>query len=306
VLVTHQPGQKIVVSPDGELWQVKQTMKPQAALLNAHLDVTEKIKETDNRNCTFNDTTINTAVNKLTLTFNHPGDNQKACLVLDLRNTYWLDDSYNKATSKLGSNYNAWIEQQKQQPAATHIAWQEMQHLPLTISMNTPQGWREIRKLQTIGPLMNREVAIPLDLLPQGKEIEIALSTGFMFWELDKAQLATVEKVPDSDVTTIKPSLATDEAGNNVLEPLLLADGQYLEQHEAGKRAYVTYKVPAYSRAKAYSALLHTYGYYEPIREFTGPTDHAFLEAMQTPGAFTDFSKDRYQALIRLPHVAAQ
>jgi hypothetical protein len=306
ILVTHSPGQKIVVSPTGELWQLQQIVKPQKAWLNAKLEVTDTVYESDNRSCSFNDTTLPTAVNKLTLTFPHPGDNQEACLVLDLRNSYWLDDSYNKATSKLGSYYPAWIEQQKQKPASALIAWQEMQHLPLTISINTPQGWQEIMKLKTIGPLMNREVAIPLGILPQMQEIEIGLSTGFMFWELDKAQLATVEKVSESAVVTIKPSLATDEGGNKVLAPLLQADGHYLEQLEAGKRAFITYKIPGYSKAKSYSAFLHTYGYYEPIRTFTGPTDHAFLQAMQQPGAFTEFSKNRYRELIKSAYWAVE
>jgi hypothetical protein len=306
LLVEHTPGKKIFITPDGAFFQVKQVMAPQAARLNKNHDVTNVLRETDNNTCAFNDTTFNSPVNRLEIKFSHPGSTEKACLILDLRSSQWLDYTYNQATSKLGSNYNAWVAQQKQLPASAHIAWQEMQHLPLTIYLNDSQGWREIFSLKTIGPLMNREVAIPLDKLPAGQEIEIALSTGFMFWELDRAQLATVESVPADNVKTIKPSAAKDEAGNNVLDLLMHADGSYLEQHKNGNRAYLTYKVPGYSKAKAYSAFLHSYGYYEPIREFTGLTDTAFLEAMMKPGAFTDFSRNRYQELISMANLAAQ
>jgi hypothetical protein len=83
-------------------------------------------------------------------------------------------------------------------------------------------------------------------------------------------------------------------------------DSQFLEQPEPGKRAYLTYKVPGFSASKAYSAFLHSSGYYEPIRDYQGPADIGFLNKMREPGAFTAFSMNEYKRVTQSAYLAAQ
>jgi hypothetical protein len=89
--------------------------------------------------------------------------------------------------------------------------------------------------------------------------------------------------------------VAIDENDRDILIPILEKDGIYLEQHHIGNRAYLTYDVSEYSKEKAYSAFLYTKGYYEPIREYEGPADRKFLTKFLQPGAFPDFSRNKYQ-----------
>jgi hypothetical protein len=42
--------------------------------------------------------------------------------------------------------------------------WADDQHIPLTISVKTSNGWKEIQKIKSIGPLLTRDVVIPVDL----------------------------------------------------------------------------------------------------------------------------------------------
>jgi len=307
LLAEHAPGQQVLISPAGELMLVSNPVPAKTAMLNNSRDMLQMVTDLDNTACAFNDTSAGTPVNRLVLRFDHALEEGNLGLQLSLRNAYWLEYTFQELTKHFGDRYNQWVGQQKQKPGEQIIQWQEAQHMPLTISIKNGDGWKELLKLKTIGPLMNRDLVIPLKHLPEnGGPIEIAFSTGFMFWELDQVKMVEIEPLPASAMRTLKPSAAVDEEGKNVMNSLKEADGKFLEQPEPGKRAYLTYKVPGYSPSKAYSAFLHSIGYYEPIRDYQGPADLGFLNRMKDPGGFTAFSMDEYKRVAQSAYLAAK
>jgi len=306
LLAEHAAGQTVLISPEGELMLVSKPVSAKTAVLNNSIDMLQTVTDLDNTACAFNDTTAGTPVNRLVISFDPIAKAGKLGLKLSLRNAYWLEYTFQELTKHFGDRYNQWVGQQKQRPGEQIIQWQEAQHMPLTISIKNGEGWMELLKLKTIGPLMNRDLVIPIKNLPEnGGPIEIAFSTGFMFWELDQAKMVEIELLPASAIRTLKPSAAVDEEGKNVMNSLKEADGRFLEQPEPGKRAYLTYKVPGYSPSKAYSAFLHSSGYYEPIREYQGPADLGFLNRMREPGAFTAYSMEEYKRVAQSVYLAA-
>lgn len=298
VLVEHLKEEQIIMDPEGNLMLVKEMIEPQSAVLNNNLDMLSEIGDTDNIPCAFNDPSTRSPVNELVVKFNRPREDKKLSLFLDMRNSYWLEFLLGEFTSRFGSRYAKWVKNQNTKPGQEIIDWQEAQYMPLTISVKTSNGWQEVKKVKTIGPLMNREVAISLDEFDfEGPTIEVSFKTGFMFWEIDRINLAAVDEVPSQSVQNLKPSIAKDESGRNVLKPLLELDGHFLEQPEIGNRAYITYEIKNYSEEKAYSVFLHSMGYYEPIREYQGPADVEFLTQFREPGAFAKFSLSKYMQL---------
>jgi hypothetical protein len=307
MLAEHLPGQQVMTTPEGTLMLVSNPVSPQSAILNYDRSMLHLLEEVDNLPCAFNDTSAGSAVNRLVIGFANPGRGKKYGIQLSMRNSSWLEYSFQQFTGHFGNSYNTWRDKQKQKPADEIIRWQESQHLPLTISVNTPEGWKEIKKIKTIGPLMNRDLVIPLEEFPANENIiEIAFSTGFMFWEIDCIKLAETEPLKASAIRYIRPSSAIDEAGKNVMVPLKEKDNRYLEQPEPGRRAYITYKVPDYSPAKAYSAFLHSSGYYEPVRDYSGPADLGFLNKMREPGAFADYSMAEFKRVIHSASLASK
>ncbi|MCH6232382.1 hypothetical protein [Cognataquiflexum rubidum] len=307
ILVEHQPGDQITVSPNGQLHLVKQNIAPTSAVLNDRTDMLDQVRVTDNIPCSFNDLSHPSSVNELVLKFDNPGEGKKLSLQVDMRNSMWLDFLMADFTSRFGSKYVSWTEEQKKRPAQELIAWQEKQNMPLTIAVKTKDGWKLVEKVKTIGPLMNREVAISLEDFDLGNApIEISLTTGFMFWEIDRVSLTEVGAVADNSIQILKPSQAIDEKDRDILTPILEKDGIYLEQHQIGNRAYLTYDVREYSKEKAYSAFLYTKGYYEPIREYEGPADRKFLTKFLEPGAFPDFSRNKYQEVTQSAYLNAK
>ncbi|MCR9016818.1 hypothetical protein [Aquiflexum gelatinilyticum] len=307
ILVEHNSGDQILVSPDGQLYLAKQNIKPISATLNGRSDMLDQVSATDNIPCSFNDLSHASSVNELVLNFDNPGEKKKLVLQVDMRNSMWLDFLMAEFTSNFGSRYVSWVEEQKKRPAQDFIDWQENQNMPLTVAVKTKDGWKLVEKVKTIGPLMNREVAISLEGFDLGSEpIEISLITGFMFWEIDRISLTEVSPVAESAIQVLKPYKARDEKDRDILSPIIEKDGIYLEQLQIGNRAYLTYQVNDFSKEKEYSAFFYTKGYYEPIREFEGPTNKKFLTKFREPGAFPDFSKYKYQEVTQSAYLVAK
>jgi len=307
MLVEHAPGERITITPDGKPLKISGEMKPVSAQLNASADMMRYVSTIDNISCAFNDTLHASPVNRLVVTYAKPRLDKPLALVLSLRNSHWLEYTFNEFTRQFGEKYAEWVAQQRQKPAAELLAWQEAQHLPLTVSVRTTSGWKELKKLKTIGPLMNREVAIELgDISSDLPNIELAFSTGFMFWEIDQVHLAAYEPVPEGQIRFLDPVVARDEHGKDVLPALKMGDNIYMEQPEVGNRAYLTYRVPNYASVKGYSAFLHSRGYYEPIRAYSGEANLSFLNQMRTAGAFTSYSRERYMQVAQSAYLAAQ
>lgn len=301
LLVAHTSGERVVVSPQGDIQMITREWQPRTAMLNNNSNQIHAVSTLDNESVRFNDTTATNGVNELVLTFEKPKGESNLNLVLHLRNDYWLEYIHSEFTKGFGKNFNQWRERQKGQPADTLLGWQRSQHLPLIIKVKNGHEWQQVAEVLSIGPLMNRELAIPLSNLNiPAEEVEVSISAGFLFWQIDKAALALGYVATATQVQTLLPARAIDENGKDVLPQLLVADGIYLEQPAVGNRAYIKY-IPATSMAAGmvYTAILHTKGYYEPIRNYTGEPDRAFLENFKKAGAFPAFSLARYKQVMQ-------
>ncbi|HET9824725.1 MAG TPA: hypothetical protein VFP87_05295, partial [Chitinophagaceae bacterium] len=306
LVIEHDSSMHVGVGTDGHIYQLGSGLTPTAALVNNKTDVLKEIIQSDGVICKFNDTASSTATNEMAMTFPNPGGFKNAKLVLDLKNSYWFDYLYGEFTSHFGSSYDRWQEQQNTQPVEQMIRWTNEQEIPLSVSMSTPDGWKEICKITTVGPLANRQIVIPVEIAAQStRPIRIKLSTGFMFWELDCASMDFSVQQP-LDVSILKPYSAIDENGNDVLDRLRQDDDKFLTQLEIGNYATLKYKMTrATNPAKSYSVVLATKGYYEPVRNYSGNPDLDFLKRFKEPGAMGNFSKYQYQSIIRNQKVIA-
>lgn len=308
IVLEHEKNRKAGFGTDGQIYEVGQPESPIAADLNGHLDEMKQLLQRDGFSSDFNDTSFRSAVNELKLTFNKPSHAKKGKLVLELKNSLWLDFLYGQYVSHFGERYNEWQQIQNRRPAEELKEWVSAQVIPLTVSLKTDKDWAEIASLHTIGPLAFRQVIVPFELPPTtGTTIEIKLSSGFMFWEVDYGALDfTVGKPRVFQV--IHPYSAMDEKGNNVIEQVAFEDGNYMAQPETGNYTILRYKYQGSGiPGKAYSIVLATSGYYEPIREFYGDPDRKFLRNFRKPGELAAYSKGFYESIINQgPIIALQ
>ncbi len=296
-VITHDKKTRVLADEQGNLYCVAEPQPPLTAELNNHKNVWPGITKTgDNEVLYMDDTSRSDARNDIVMKFNRPPGRSKAKLLLTLKNSYWLDLLYGELAKGFGTYYASYMNEQKTKPAAELLKWVKQQQIPLEVAVKTNEGWKKITDITTIGPLANREIVVPLELPDTNEPIlEIKISAGFMFWEIDYAAI----DFSNGDAFTLQklsPTSAIDEMNKNVLPDLEKEDGIYLEQPEIGNTATLTYKTKNNTDlSKARTYILHARGYYEHIRDFQNKPDINFLSQFRQPNAFPVYGMQLYK-----------
>lgn len=300
LVISHDKNVKVVADEKGNFHSISNPVFPISAIAN-NRDVMPLIKnENDNLSFNFDDTLAAKANNNiLLLSFDKPASVVNAKLVMRLKNSYWLDMVYGKFTQGFGSYYTTFIQKQHNAPVEKLNTWKTEQQLPLTISVLRNNELKVQQTLTTFGPLATRETAIPIDLsnIKDGK-INIAISTGFMFWEID---YAAIDFSDDAALTVTKllPEKATDETGKDVKQLLNQEDGKFLEQPVPGNATVIEYAfTPSHDKNKTQTYILHAKGYYEHLRDYKTKMDLNFLQQFKQAGALSKYSMTLYQQAI--------
>jgi hypothetical protein len=299
LVITHDAGTRLLSDESGRFYSISTPQKPLTAKLNGNKNLLPALeKENDNAVAYMDDTTTANANNIIALKFKKEPGVQTAKLVLTLKNAYWLDLLYGELAKGFGNYYEKYLKKQSKKPAHQLQQWITDQQLPLSVSLRTKEGWKKITDVTTIGPLANRTIVVPVDLPKTDKDdIEIRLSSGFMFWELDYAALDFSADNTFS-VEKLSPVVAIDETGKDVLPSLQKEDGFYLEQPQIGNAATISYKPLAIvDPLKTQTFILHTKGWYQHIRDFTNDPNVPFLKQFTKPNAFPVFGKELYKKL---------
>jgi hypothetical protein len=265
--------------------------------LNNRHDVTSLLAAVDDQSCNFSDTSIKENSNFIVARFNKPASTTHAKLLLHVKSSGWLDKMYDNFTQAFGGYYNSWVKKQQKLPASELERKSLAQHFPLTVSIKTSKGWKDVHHLNNIGPLAYRDVLVPLTIeeVP-GTQLEVKLSTGFMFWDVD---YIGIDYSPNDAFTvqSLDPISATDEIGRDVKQALSANDHSYLDQPHPGNAAIVKFKYDeSLNPDEATTVILHTGGYYEHVRNYKGLPQLAFLKKFKQPGAFAAFSRQQYMS----------
>ena len=292
MIAEHSKDVRLLIDPQGKIHSVGELQSPLTAHLGSTIDMSKELKYEDYKSCLFNDDNENQNRNDLYVNFRNEGKHTKGKLVIKARSSSWFLYVYDEFTKGFGSYYNKWVKQEERKPASELNKWTDEQHIPLMISVKTAEGWKEVNEIKTIGPLLNREVVIPLDLL-ESDQAQVKISSGYMFWELDYVGIDYSEDANFS-VNEIKPYEAINEKGVNVLPELKFADKQFLTQPNVGDAAILKYKMVPAKTGMVQTFFLHTSGYYDHPRDPSGSPKVAFLKSFKKPGAMSAFSKQKF------------
>ena len=298
MVITHDSNSTVFADENGNLHSITEPQPALSATLNNKKNVLSALnKSGDNEILYLDDSTNANATNEVLLKFKNATHSSKGKLALTLKNSYWVDMLYGKLAEGFGNYYTKYIEQQRSRPVAELKKWIQDQQLALVVSINTKNGWKKLSEITTIGPLANRKIIVPVDILDTGDIIEIKLSSGFMFWEIDQAAL-DLSKDGHFTIEKLSPQSAIDELGKNVILQLQKEDGLYLEQPLIGNIATLVYK-PTLNKnpLKTQSYILHAKGYYEHIRDFKNKPDVKFLTQFKKPNAFPVYGMHLYNKI---------
>jgi hypothetical protein len=295
IVVEHPANHKVLLDKNGAFHSITKPEPPVRAISDKIGEYLHTVSFPDSNYYMFNnENKDNPDLSNLTLTFNKPINAKKGKLILNLKNSYWLDYSFGKFNEQFGTYYNEFAEKQKDVPAQKMNQWSLDQNIPLSVYVQANSGWEYRDNFQVIGPLASRDVVMSLDLSGLVTEqITIKLESGFMFWELDYAAMDFTENIP-IDACHVNPSVAVDQNGKDVSKNIASSDQQYLVQPNVGDEANLKFIVPGCGEEMRQTFFLHSRGYYEYIRDYQNKPDYLKLYSFKKKGSFTRFSKEQY------------
>lgn len=297
--IEHPREVQVLLDKEGHFHTFSSINTPKNILVdNLTIDSTPLISK-DNTSYHF-DSNMNSSssVRSIELEFIKPVKTNSAKLFLTLKNSFWLDYVFGKFNEQFGTYYGKFQKDQQNISAEKSIKWIEEQNLPLSIYLKTSTGWELIDRINTVGPMAFRDIAVPIDLSNVATdEVTIKLETGFMFWEVNYVGIDYSENLP-LQIKYISPYEATDEANNDITDLLLKSDNNYFVQPNIGDEAVVHFKTSTSVPGLERTYFLKNRGYYNYIRNFEGEPDFKKLKLFREAGAFTDFSMYEYEALL--------
>ena len=228
------------------------------------------------------------------LTFDKPVDKDTGKLVIKGKNSFWLDYIHGQFSELFGDRLETWKEEQKDKSPEKMIEWSLDQGIPLSVYLETDEGWEFVDYYNVVGPLASKDDVLEVDLTnAKNDKVNIKLEFGFLFWEIDYAAMDFTPNLTTSNYT-VPVTSAMDQNSIDVSYELRYDDDQYYHQPHIGDQALLTFDVPEQIEGTKRSVILHSKGHYEIIKNTEGKPDLAYLNSFRKPGAFSRFSKERF------------
>ncbi len=297
--IDHPDNLKVLLDKNGDPQTFSKIIPPSSVSVdNLNIDNNPTLIK-DNNSYLFNSELNNSSSTRnIELEFNKPSNVETAKLYLTVKNSMWLDYVFGKFNQQFGTYYSKFQKDQQSVSSEESTKWIQEQNIPLSVYLKTNNGWDLVERINTVGPMAFRDIAIPIDLRKVfGKNIRIKLETGFMFWEVDYVGIDYSEN-KKLDIKYINPYKAIDGNGKNVTNLLITKDQKYLVQPYIGDNVLVTFKMSESNHDLKSTYYLKNRGYYNYIRNYKGEANFQKLKLFRKDGAFTDFSKYEYEALM--------
>lgn len=296
LMVEHPEDIEVLMDSYGNPYSLEHPIAPSSATTNSGNDYLTEIQTQDEIAFQFFDETAeNDDFSSIDLNFNCTAPTNQMKLVLHLKNTVWLDHMFERFGAMMGDEYDQITSSQNRTPAKQKIQWSKNEGVMLAVKLKTADGWKTIDHINTVGPLAARSIIVPIDKsCAAGDEITVRLEAGYHFWEVDYAAMDFTSN-ESLEIKRLPLRDAVDENNANVLPSIANRDGNYLEQTYIGAEAILTFDgLPALQSKKTASLFLHTRGYYEYIRDYTGKPDIAELKKFRSTGTFAHFAKTQF------------
>ncbi len=299
MVVQHPLHSQVIIDKNGEIQTLTSPVAPTKAIADNSADYKQALSFIDSSSFLFNEQGLSEdALSAVNLTFNKPQNAKSAKLVINAKNSLWLDYMYGKFNELFGTSFNKFSEKQKNAPSEKMINWQLSQGIPLSVYLETDKGWEFVDYFNSVGPLASRNMVMVIDISKaKDDKVNIRLLSGFMFWEVDYAALDFSTNVA-TQVKRLSPTSAIDEKGKDVASLLKASDKKYLAQPEVGNEVVIKYPAQTIEKGQQQTAFLHSRGYYEYIRDYKNKPDVAYLKSFRQEGTFTRFSKEHYMRLV--------
>ncbi len=300
--IDHPEGSIVLFDKYGRLHTLAHLQEPRTAITLRGEDIrTQLLREDSLHFLGTPDNHTSQAEETILLEFQRPHNARFAKLVINAKNSLWLDYAHGLMVDEFGE-YAGKIRQQFLKKSTADLqAWMLRQNIPLSVWLETAPGdWERIDYFNLAGPMAIKRDVLPLDLSRvKGDPLRIKLSSGFLFWEIDYVGLdfSAAQRVVEHHLA---PVAAIVQNGRDMLAALSADDTLYYHQPNIGDEASVRFPAPPLTPGLQRSLILHAKGHYQILREPTpGRPSIRYLKQFQQPNAFPKFARSRWQAIAR-------
>ncbi len=294
----HASDTDILVDKYGNPHAIFNLIRPVSALNLAGDDVLPMVEKEDDLIYIGHDPSRDPPLlDGVILVFEKTKTTDKVELVIEAKNSYWLDFVYQNFREMLGSSYKMWVKKQQDGNPEKMTTWSLSQNIPLSVYLLKDDQWEFQDYFHTVGPMAFKKDILELDLDGVGDgPIHIKLETGSYFWEIGYVGL---DQTPGSNISSRSIQLleASNEKGESVKEELLLNDEHYYIQPEIGNEAMLNFSVPAMSGEER-TIILHSKGYYQILQDPKGIARIRDLKEIRKSGNFNSYSNELMQSML--------
>jgi hypothetical protein len=293
IAVSHPLNTQVVTDQKGNLYSVAHRENALAATNDAGESMVQLIREPDDEAYSFTQMGSDNFSHVVTQ-FAVPSNATNAKILVRAKNTKWGGLVYESFAELMGKNYDNWVKHnQKRTPEEAQKDMGEA-GIPLIVSIKKNNEWVPVESIQLIGEVDFSEICIPLseaDLPKEGK-LEVRITSGFNFWELDAVQMDFSAPQPLS-VVHLAPTSA--KGALDYTTQLQLDDQNYMAHLQKGDSAVIRFEqIPVVSDA-ARTLFIRSKGYYLSTKTHSGSTNWSAVMAMRQAGGLSLFSKELYE-----------
>ncbi|MCJ7757669.1 MAG: hypothetical protein MUP24_05940, partial [Gillisia sp.] len=265
--IDHPYNVKVLMDKNGNPQTFSNIIPPNNVLVdNLNIDNSPALIKDDNSYLFNSEINSSSSTRNIEMEFNKPQNTENAKLFLTVKNSMWLDYVFGKLNQQFGTYYPQFQKDQQAVSLEKSTKWMQEQNIPLSVYLKTATGWELVDRINTVGPMASRDIAVPIDISKvAGNKVIIKLETGFMFWEVDYAGIDYTENKA-LDIKYINPYEALDGNGENVTKLLSATDQNYFVQPNIGDEVVVTFKMSEPNQDLKRTCFLKNRGYYNYIR----------------------------------------
>ncbi len=300
LVVRHSKEQSVLLDSHGKVNLFQDKFLPDYVLENNQLDKTALIGKTDN--VTYGFDNENQAVNAIHIGFKNKNEAKKVNLLLKAKNALYFDYQMGKFWEKFGGSFDNWMERQAKLTTQEREQLGVERNIPLSVYVKKNGIWELVERLYTVGPMAYREMIVPIDLEGiESEAIELRIETGFKFWEIDELKLA----YPVEEIPVVERLLPTVKGSDSLFaQQLAFTDNSYLAQEKTGDIAEVSFEALTAMEGYEYTVFLHTRGYYELVRDFTGLPQIGELKQFEDPNWLAEYARLQYVQTVTNMNIA--
>lgn len=293
VRVQHPANVEVFIDKYHRLQTISQVEAPVKAYTISGNNVLDLIAENDERHFTGDVSDLSS--DGIILEYNIPDHISTAKLVLNAKNSFWLDHIIGQYHQLWGSKYKQWQQQQKKEDASTLLDWSLDAGIPMSVYIWKYDHWELYDSYSVTGPMAFRTNVLNINLEGYMRpSLRIKLEWGKYFWIVNQVGI----DFSPFTMTTQKKfhcTSAIDQHQRDVTNLITSDDKLYLNQLNMGDQATLTFQLDKEDPNQHYSYFLHSKGYYEVVQASKGRVQKDILKRFERPAHFKLFSLQTYK-----------